>query len=78
MQDNIFLSNLFFKVMKQLKYKYGDLYNHNNVIMTGTHTHSGPGGYIQYTLLMISSGGLIKPTLNAIVNGIINVRQHPI
>ncbi|XP_058043044.1 neutral ceramidase [Ahaetulla prasina] len=60
------------EVMKQLKYKYGDLYNQNNVIMTGTHTHSGPGGYGQYTLLLITSGGLLKPTLNAIVNGIVN------
>ncbi|ETE59986.1 putative neutral ceramidase C, partial [Ophiophagus hannah] len=59
------------EVMKQVKDKYGNLYNHNNVIMTGTHTHSGPGGYVQYTLLMLSSGGLIKPTLNAIVNGIV-------
>lgn len=68
----------FFKVMKQLKYKYGDLYNQNNVIMSGTHTHSGPGGYFQNTLLILTSGGLIKPTLNAIVNGIVKVRQHPI
>ncbi|XP_026526474.1 neutral ceramidase [Notechis scutatus] len=59
------------EVMKQLKDKYGNLYNHNNVIMTGTHTHSGAGGYFQYTLVMITSGGLIKPTLNAIVNGIV-------
>ncbi|KAG8135399.1 hypothetical protein E2320_008422 [Naja naja] len=59
------------EVMKQLKDKYGNLYNHNNVIMTGTHTHSGAGGYVQYTLLMLSSGGLIKPTLNAIVDGIV-------
>ncbi|XP_070801768.1 neutral ceramidase [Pituophis catenifer annectens] len=60
------------EALKQLKYKYGDLYNQNNVIMTGTHTHSGPGGFAQYTLLMITSGGLIRPTLNAIVNGIVN------
>ncbi|KAM3834331.1 neutral ceramidase [Vipera latastei] len=59
------------QVMKQLKDKYGDLYNHNNVIITATHTHSGPGGYFQNTLLMITSGGLIRPTLNAIVNGIL-------
>ncbi|KAL7990459.1 hypothetical protein Chor_013889 [Crotalus horridus] len=59
------------EVMKQLKDKYGDLYNHNNVIMSATHTHSGPAGYFQNTLLILTSGGLIKPTLNAIVNGIL-------
>ncbi|XP_032094322.1 putative neutral ceramidase C, partial [Thamnophis elegans] len=59
------------EVMKRLKYKYGDLYNQDNVVMTGTHTHSGPGGYFQNTLLLITSGGLIKPALNAIVNGIV-------
>ncbi|XP_015678510.1 neutral ceramidase [Protobothrops mucrosquamatus] len=59
------------EVIKQLKDKYGDLYNHNNVLMTATHTHSGPAGYFQNTLLILTSGGLIKPTLNAIVNGIL-------
>ncbi|KAM6443048.1 putative neutral ceramidase C [Liasis olivaceus] len=59
------------EVMKQLKDKYGDLYKHDNVILSGTHTHSAPGGYFQETFLLIASRGLIKPSLTAIINGIL-------
>lgn len=60
-------------MLKVLKSKYGELYRRDNVILSGTHTHSGPGGYFQYTLFWITSKGLIKPNLNAIVNGIVKV-----
>uniref|UniRef100_A0A4W5MNA8 Neutral ceramidase n=1 Tax=Hucho hucho TaxID=62062 RepID=A0A4W5MNA8_9TELE len=43
----------------------------DNVILSGTHTHSGLGGYFQYTLFMITSKGYIKPSIKAIVNGIV-------
>ncbi|XP_010712446.1 neutral ceramidase isoform X2 [Meleagris gallopavo] len=59
------------EVLKELKSKYGELYRRDNVILSGTHTHSGPGGYFQYTLFWITSKGLIKPNLSAIVNGIV-------
>uniref|UniRef100_A0A8B9FYX3 Neutral ceramidase n=1 Tax=Amazona collaria TaxID=241587 RepID=A0A8B9FYX3_9PSIT len=59
------------EVLRQLKSKYGELYRHDNVILSGTHTHSGPGGYFQYTLFWITSKGLIRPSLNAVVNGIV-------
>ncbi|XP_074855615.1 putative neutral ceramidase C [Carettochelys insculpta] len=59
------------EVIKQLKSKYGELYRQDNVILSGTHTHSGPAGYFQYTIFLLTSKGLIKPSLNAIVNGII-------
>lgn len=53
--------------------KYGNLYRQDNVILSGTHTHSGLGGYFQYTLFMITSKGYIKPSIKAIVNGIVKV-----
>ncbi|NXE66187.1 ASAH2 ceramidase, partial [Calcarius ornatus] len=59
------------QVLKQLRSKYGDLYRQDNVILSGTHTHSGPGGYFQYTLFWITSKGLVRPALNSIVNGIV-------
>ncbi|XP_061857514.1 putative neutral ceramidase C isoform X2 [Colius striatus] len=59
------------EVLKKLKSKYGELYRQDNIILSGTHTHSGPGGYFQYTLFWITSKGLITSSLNAIVNGII-------
>ncbi|XP_071419201.1 putative neutral ceramidase C [Pithys albifrons albifrons] len=59
------------EVLGRLKSKYGDLYRQDNVILSGTHTHSGPAGYFQYTLFWVTSKGLIRPSLNAIVNGIV-------
>ncbi|XP_038830784.1 neutral ceramidase [Salvelinus namaycush] len=59
------------EVLKELEVKYGNLYRQDNVILSGTHTHSGLGGYFQYTLFMITSKGYIKPSIKAIVNGIV-------
>ncbi|XP_072095828.1 neutral ceramidase [Mobula birostris] len=59
------------EVLKKLKTKYGDLYREDNVVLSGTHTHSGPAGYFQYTLCLITSKGYIKPSINALINGII-------
>ncbi|NWI81582.1 ASAH2 ceramidase, partial [Dryoscopus gambensis] len=59
------------EVLKQLQSKYGELYRQDNVILSGTHTHSGPGGYFQYTLFWITSKGLIRPALSSVVNGIV-------
>ena len=36
--------------MKKLKDIFGGLYNNDNVLVSGTHTHSVPSGYFQYVL----------------------------
>ncbi|XP_016145532.1 neutral ceramidase [Sinocyclocheilus grahami] len=59
------------EVLQELKAKYGDLYRQDNVVISGTHTHAGVGGYFQYTLFMITSKGYIKPSIQAIVSGIV-------
>uniref|UniRef100_UPI00398EB897 neutral ceramidase n=1 Tax=Pristiophorus japonicus TaxID=55135 RepID=UPI00398EB897 len=59
------------EVLIRLKSKYGNLYRQDNVVLSGTHTHSGPAGYFQYTLCLITSKGYIKPSINALINGII-------
>ncbi|XP_075698766.1 neutral ceramidase [Rhinoderma darwinii] len=59
------------EVMEKLKNKYGDLYRQDNVILSGTHTHSGPAGYFQYTIFRLTSGGFIREATDAIVNGIV-------
>ncbi|XP_070707984.1 neutral ceramidase [Pempheris klunzingeri] len=59
------------EVLQALKVKYGDLYRRDNVVLSGTHTHCGPGGYFQYTLFMISSSGYIKASIEPLVNGIV-------
>uniref|UniRef100_A0AAQ5Z8W4 Neutral ceramidase n=1 Tax=Amphiprion ocellaris TaxID=80972 RepID=A0AAQ5Z8W4_AMPOC len=59
------------EVLQALQQKYGDVYRQDNVVLSGTHTHCGPGGYFQYTLFMISSGGFIKTSIQPLVDGIV-------
>jgi neutral ceramidase len=57
-------------VIRKLSAKYGGLYTDENVMISATHTHSGPGGYSHYTLYNISIGGYVKQNYDAIVDGI--------
>ncbi|CAI9588002.1 unnamed protein product [Staurois parvus] len=59
------------EVIDKLKTKYGDLYRQDNVVLSGTHTHSGPAGFFQYTIFMLTSGGFHRQVTDAIVNGIV-------
>ncbi|XP_074519931.1 neutral ceramidase [Halichoeres trimaculatus] len=59
------------EVLQALQVKYGDLYGRDNVVLSGTHTHCGLGGYFQYTLFMLSSKGYIKTSVEPLVNGIV-------
>ncbi|XP_057681733.1 neutral ceramidase isoform X2 [Corythoichthys intestinalis] len=59
------------EVLNALRAKYGDLYRRDNVALSGTHTHSGPGGYFQYTLFMISSKGYLESSIRPLVKGIV-------
>ena len=58
--------------MKKLKIIYEGLYTEENVCISGTHTHSGPGGYWQYVLLQLSSPqAFVEESLNVIVDGVV-------
>ncbi|XP_069125052.1 uncharacterized protein [Argopecten irradians] len=59
------------EVVKRLRTKYGNLYTERNVCISGTHTHSGPGGFHQYLLYDITSLGFVNETLQAYVDGIV-------
>lgn len=75
------LSSVFFflllKVLKRLQNKYGSLYRRDNVILSGSHTHSGPGGYFQYTVFVIASEGFSNRTFEYMVTGIVKVGKGP-
>ncbi|GAU13447.1 hypothetical protein TSUD_127440 [Trifolium subterraneum] len=58
------------KVIERLKARYGDLYTENNVAISATHTHSGPGGYLQYFVYIITSYGFVRQSFDVIVDGI--------
>lgn len=60
-----------FTVIEKLKLKYGDyLYTEKNVMMSGTHTHSGPAGYLQYLVYDVTGLGFVRETFDALVEGI--------
>ncbi|KAJ4306211.1 hypothetical protein N0V88_001007 [Collariella sp. IMI 366227] len=57
--------------LKELGPAY-DVYSHHNIAVTGTHSHSGPGGWLNYLLPQITSKGGYR----AIVDGaILSIRR---
>jgi neutral ceramidase len=60
-------------VLKRLATDHPDLGLHeHNVMLTATHTHSGPGGYSHYVLFNLSIPGYVEPILRSIVDGIVS------
>lgn len=52
------------------------LYEQNNVAVTGTHSHSGPGAWLNYLLPQITSKGFDKQSYQAIVDGaLLSIRR---
>ena len=60
--------------MKKLSDYYGDMYTVRNLVVSGTHTHSGSGGFSQYLLYDITALGFNKQGFEALVAGIVHVR----
>ncbi|MBF0351681.1 MAG: neutral/alkaline non-lysosomal ceramidase N-terminal domain-containing protein [SAR324 cluster bacterium] len=57
-------------VIRKLRRRFEGLYDHENVMITATHTHSGPGGYSHYPLYNITTWGFSSQNFRRIVNGI--------
>ncbi|KYR01855.1 neutral/alkaline nonlysosomal ceramidase family protein [Tieghemostelium lacteum] len=65
------------KVVQDLQAIYGEeMYTEANVLLSGTHTHSGPGGYSMYALYGITTLGFYKDNFDTIVNGIVSAIQR--
>jgi neutral ceramidase len=60
------------EVVLALQRKYGDVYSHDNVMLSGTHTHAGPGGYSEYSMYLITTLGFTKGNWLTIIDGIVN------
>lgn len=58
------------EALKALGQDYA-VYGNQNVAVTGTHSHSGPGAWLNYLLPQITSYGFHKPSYQAIVDGAI-------
>ncbi|CAH8666127.1 unnamed protein product [Schistosoma bovis] len=60
------------KVIDNLKSRYDNgLFTHQNVLISATHTHSGPAGYLQYVLYSFTSLGYVPETFQPLVEGIV-------
>ncbi len=59
------------EVIQRLKSQFKSLYNDNNVLISGTHTHSVPGGFSHCKLYEHVIGGFNPHTFECIVSGII-------
>jgi neutral ceramidase len=66
------------QVVERLKARYGSLYSDENVVLSATHTHSGPGGFSHYALYNLTTLGYDRQNFEAIVDGIVQaiVRAH--
>eukprot|EP01112_Ceratiomyxa_fruticulosa_P008704 TRINITY_DN2257_c0_g1_i1.p1 TRINITY_DN2257_c0_g1~~TRINITY_DN2257_c0_g1_i1.p1 ORF type:complete len:572 (+),score=125.15 TRINITY_DN2257_c0_g1_i1:57-1718(+) len=66
------------EVVQRLQSLYGNLYTQDNVMLSGTHTHSGPGGFSWYALYDITTLGFNEQNFEAVVNGIVQAitRAH--
>jgi len=52
------------------------VYGHHNVAVTGTHSHSGPGGWLNYLLPQITSKGFDRQGYQAIIDGaVLSIRR---
>ena len=60
------------KVLARVGELLGDssLYTYDNLAISGTHTHSGPAGFLQYVLYQFTSLGYVEETMDAFVEGI--------
>lgn len=63
------------QVVKNVKERYPGIYDEKNLLISATHTHSGPGGFLQYVLYIMTTQGFIKQNFEAIVSGILRVRR---
>lgn len=59
------------RVINKVRSELGDgLYTAENLAISGTHTHSGPAGFLQYLLYDMTSLGFVQETFEAWVDGI--------
>jgi neutral ceramidase len=58
-------------VVERLQQQFGMLYTSDNVLISGTHTHSAPGGYAGYHLYDLIGGGFDNHTFECVVSGMV-------
>jgi len=59
-------------VIDRLQLLFGELYSRDNIILSASHTHSGPGGYLELTNKLEKLGEFSPQHFYRIVDGIVN------
>jgi len=59
------------EVVARLQRQFGTIFDERNVLLTATHTHSGPGGHSHYLLYNAVSGGFDQQNFEVVVEGIV-------
>jgi neutral ceramidase len=59
------------RVMVELQKRAPGLYTHENVAISGTHTHSAPSGFLQDTIFQFAGSGWVPATVESYVTGIV-------
>jgi len=61
-----------YRVIAELKKRLPSRnYTHDNVAISGTHTHSGPSGFLQDIMLQFAGSGWVPQTLDSFVTGVV-------
>jgi len=66
------------EVIEALSSLFPGVYTEENIVLSATHTHSGPAGFMQYVLFNVPNLGFVGQTLEAMVAGIVEsiARAH--
>jgi hypothetical protein len=59
------------EVLNRLRARYGTAYTDQNVVLTATHTHAGPGGFSENTMWNLTTLDFEAPVYEALVSGIV-------
>jgi len=59
------------EVVRQLRARHGELYGDANVLLSATHTHSGPGGTSHYFMYNLTVLGYSEQNFRAVADGIV-------
>lgn len=59
------------QVVKKIRKLFPNHYDEKNILITATHTHSGPGGFSTYAFYNLTTLGFSRENFDTIVNGIV-------
>ncbi|KAL7274832.1 hypothetical protein RUND412_002263 [Rhizina undulata] len=63
-------------VLDKLEILYPGVYTQNNLALVGTHSHSGPGAWLNYLLPQVTTLGFDSQSYTAIVEGVVRSIQR--